>query len=161
MLEKGSLHAVKHSNLVDTQHIHGKLATNSLSLLIPKYIARHCVADKLCHKVVRDLPNMIASELFSIRLSQVSAATDNGAHDETVHHSAGWPHTVVFHRFKHTATVHKHMCTCYMDEKNLAYSDVSCAEAHTLCRVLSISKAVQWHSAFPQKRFCAVASLQC
>lgn len=95
---------------------------------------------------------MIASELFSISLSQVSATTDNGAHDETVHHSAGRPHTVVFHRFKHTATVHKRLCTCYMDEKNLAHSDVSCAEAQELSRVLPISKAVQWHAAFPNQK---------
>jgi len=75
-------------------------------LLIPRYIARHCIADKLCHKVVRDLLDVVTSELFSKSLSQVPATIDDGAHDEVVHHFAARPHTILFHCLKHTAIVH-------------------------------------------------------
>ncbi len=105
MSKKDSLHAGKQPS----RHAAHTWQTccNSLDLLIPRHIARHCIADKLCHKVVRDLLDMVAPELFSISLSQVSATIDNGAHDEDVHHFAARSHTIVFHCLKHTATAHE------------------------------------------------------
>ena len=94
---------------------------SSLDLLIPRHIARHCIADKPCRKVVRDLLDMVASELFSISLSQVSATIDNGSHDENVHHFAARSHTIVFHCLKHTATVHEqYACLLYGSQRWLS-----------------------------------------